>query len=355
MSPERRILAKEHLAPFLRKLAKGHRLVAPVAMPPGDTRLAVVEDLDRTPLDLEHPSQISAKPFLFPQEEVLFTYQGGPATGGGLFVPVYHSIPTVYFALRSCDVSALLYQDVVFLHRAKDPYYARRRHNAVLISLACNTPFPHCFCNATRSGPFLEHGFDLQLTDLGDRFYVESGRRRGEEILARWPQFFRPAGPEEARAQYQLSLEARGAFPRPVPVLTACQRLARGEVPEEVWLALSARCQDCGGCAYLCPTCTCFTITDHQTSATGGERRRAWDACTFAGFTRMAGGHNPVDRRRHGIRERFSHKLLHDFRQHGRPSCVGCGRCVGICFGGVDIVRFIDLACGLDARWARLG
>ena len=73
-----------------------------------------------------------------------------------------------------------------------------------------------------------------------------------------------------------------------------------------------------------------------------GERIRSWDACTFAGFTRMAGDHNPVDVKQERIRKRFFHKLKHDVQKHGRSSCVGCGRCVDMCFGGVDIIRFIN-------------
>ena len=116
-------------------------------------------------------------------------------------------------------------------------------------------------------------------------------------------------------------------------------------MPEQVWEELSLRCQDCGGCAYLCPTCTCFTISDQQLDATSGQRLRSWDACTFGGFTAMTGGHNPVQAKTSAIRQRFLHKLRDDVRQNGRPSCVGCGRCVSVCFGGTDIVRFVERAC----------
>ncbi len=43
-----------------------------------------------------------------------------------------------------------------------------------------------------------------------------------------------------------------------------------------------------------------------------------------------------MDHARHAIKKRFQHKLLHDVRKHRRPSCVGCGRCVGMCFGGME-------------------
>jgi ferredoxin len=145
-------------------------------------------------------------------------------------------------------------------------------------------------------------------------------------------------------------LEARSSFRQTVHVDPAIKKLARNSDLETVWRELSARCQDCGGCAYICPTCTCFTIVDQPLDHTSGVRLRQWDACTFAGFTRMAGGHNPVNYNDHAVRRRFLHKLKTDVEKHGRPSCVGCGRCVGICFGGVDMIRFIEMVNALPGE-----
>jgi ferredoxin len=227
----------------------------------------------------------------------------------------------------------------------RDIYYEQRRRGAVFITLGCNKPFPNCFCNATKNGPFLEFGFDLQLTDLDKKgvFFVESGKANGKKIIHEWPQFFSPSNDEHRRSQYQAALGARSLFKRQVHVDLACQQLKKGNTADEILTDLSQRCQDCGGCAYICPTCTCFTITDQQRDAESGERIRSWDACTFAGFSRMAGNHNPIDMKKQRMRKRFFHKLKHDVQKHGRPSCVGCGRCVDMCFGGVDIVRFINL------------
>lgn len=339
------ILKKDHLNSLLRRLMKEYRLVAPVKNPHGDTLFSVIDSIDQSHIDLSSQPQGSIKPFLFPQQEVLFDYKHSEATD-------YHfehtptSTPTAFFAVRSCDLSAVLYMDVIFSQKRRDPYYFEKRNEAIIISLACNEPFANCFCNATKTGPFLEYGFDLQLTDLSDRFMVETGRAKGCEIVKRFQHFFEPAEERDSKAQYQAFLEARSHFKQQVHVEQAIKRLAREPIPNEVWEGLSLRCQDCGGCAYLCPTCTCFTITDQATSASSGRRIRSWDACTFSGFTRMAGGHNPIDSRTHSVRQRFLHKLKFDVQEHGRPSCVGCGRCVGICFGGVDIIRFINTACG---------
>lgn len=342
---DRYILKKDHLTSFLRKAYKDFRLVTPVQNRHGDTLFAEIGSVDSMEMDLVNQPQNSIKEFHFPQQEVLFAYTA--AKGTYTFTPVPdRNRPTIYFGVRPCDVSAILYMDVIFSCGGKDSHYFQRRSQSLLIGLNCNTPFENCFCNATRNGPFLEFGSALQLTDLGNRFMVEIGRARGSDLVQKWPQFFQVAEEKDVKAQYQLFLEARGKFKRQVHVDQAIRRLEAGDVPDALWQQLSLRCQDCGGCAYICPTCTCFSITDIPAAGESGqgERLRSWDACTFAGFTRMAGGHNPVNQKTEAIRQRFMHKLLYDVQRHGRPSCVGCGRCVGMCFGGTDIVRFIDMA-----------
>ena len=339
------ILKKDHLTAFLRKLMKKYLMVGPHTNRHGDTLFCNIDSVDSMPFDLDNQTQNSLKQFMFPQSETLFTYQVNAADQYEFTHASKTLEPTVYFGVRSCDLSAILYMDVTFLQKMTDPHYLERRQNSVLIGLNCNSPFPNCFCNGTKSGPFLEYGSDLQFTDLGDRYLVEIGRSKGAEIVEEWPQFFAPAEEEDKNLQYQTFLETRGEFKRTVHVEQAIKRLESGDIPESVWNFLSLRCQDCGGCAYVCPTCTCFTIDDQPINRLQGRRVRRWDACTYSGFTRMAGGHNPVDRKKDAIRQRFMHKLCYDVKSHGRPSCVGCGRCVDICFGGTDIVRFITLAC----------
>ncbi|MCB2182729.1 MAG: 4Fe-4S dicluster domain-containing protein [Desulfobulbaceae bacterium] len=339
------ILKKDHLVPLLRQLGKEYQLVAPLENKHGDTLFTHIDNLDNCRVDLENQPQNSLKQFFFPQQEVLFRYRNQPGVSYEFEPAKSREDAVLYLGVRPCDLSAILYMDVVFLKDFKDPYYQKRRNNSVLVGLNCNTPFDNCFCNGTKSGPFIDYGFDLQLTDLGKYFLVESDRSRGEDILEKLHQFFELATEDDVKDQYQAYLESRGRFKRQVHVDLAMKNLAEGYVADGVWTELSERCQDCGGCAYICPTCVCFSIYDQQQSATEGERIRCWDACTFSGFTRMAGGHNPVDSSIRAIEQRFRHKLQFDVKKHGRPSCVGCGRCVEMCFGGTDIIRFINMAC----------
>jgi len=349
-----RILAHDHLLPLLRRLGRDFRLVGPVRNEYGEVFYSEIRELDHDRIDFSSRPVNSLKPFFLPQQEVLASY--GCCRGGSPGTPetaeyTFHATlpqvePTLYFGVRSCDLFAVLYMDMVFLGNAyRDPYYEARRKDAVFVTLGCHEPFADCFCHATRSGPFLELGYDIQLTDLDPvkrAYFVEVGRPRGRRIVEEFAPFFDSASAEDRNLQFEAVLEARSLFRHLVPVDLATQVFASGALPEDAVAEMSERCQDCGGCAFICPTCTCFSIEDQPHGPESGQRVRHWDACTFAGFTRMAGGHNPVDVRRRRILRRFAHKLHHDVERHGRPSCVGCGRCVGICFGGVDMISFID-------------
>jgi hypothetical protein len=75
MMAEKHLLKKDHLKPFLRKLGKEHRLVAPLRNRQGDTLFTPITELDREELDLDRQPQNSLKAFFFPQTETLCTYR----------------------------------------------------------------------------------------------------------------------------------------------------------------------------------------------------------------------------------------------------------------------------------------
>lgn len=337
------ILQKDHLNSFLRKLRKENTLVAPVKNRYGDTRFQHITDTNQVDIDLDTQPQDSIKSFLFPQQEVLFRYRTTERGDQYTFGHEQKAEPTIYFGVRSCDLSAVLYMDVIFLgNKHKDPYYFAKRNKSLLISFVCNDPFQNCFCKAARSGPFLECGFDLQMTDLQDRLYVEIGHGRGQLLIEKWGQFFRPATKKDERLQTKIILESQRKFKQQILVDLASKKLHDKVVKDHVWAKLSSSCTGCGGCAYVCPTCTCYVITDKKISKHEGERLRSWDACTFAGFTRLADKINPINMNQNRVQRRFMHKLHYDVLRHKRPSCVGCGRCVDMCFGDVDMIKFIQ-------------
>jgi ferredoxin len=341
--PDDVILNKEHLKSFLRKIAKERELIAPVKNRHGDTLFEVVSSVDDVSFDLETRPVVSPKSFFLPPTETLFHYQR--KEGKYFFKEVLPELSRVFFGLRSCDLWAILFLDVVFQEDFKDLYYLNRRQDTILINVGCREPMKNCFCKSAKSGPFLTQGYDLQFTDLGDRFFVEIGRPRGRELVEKWDYFFVPATDKDRDEQYEIVLEAESKFERIVDFDTAISRFLNNEVDDALWEELGDRCQGCGGCAYVCPTCYCFDMVDRPVSDSEGERVRIHDACTLAGFTRLAGGHNPRHERSQRVRRRFYHKLPFAQERYHRPSCVGCGRCVEICFGRVDMIHFIRMVC----------
>jgi Fe-S oxidoreductase len=64
---------------------------------------------------------------------------------------------------------------------------------------------------------------------------------------------------------------------------------------------------------------------------------RVWDACQYANFSRVAGGANPLKTRAQRLRNRFMKKFDFFIDNLGIPACCGCGRCIEVCPGKIDI------------------
>jgi len=103
-----------------------------------------------------------------------------------------------------------------------------------------------------------------------------------------------------------------------------------------VWEEAVEKCVDCGGCNHICPTCRCFLLFDEK-GKKGFSRTSLWDACLYTGFARVAAGANP----RIKLSQRFANRLLCKFgffpENLGLDACTGCGRCISVCIGKIDM------------------
>ena len=104
---------------------------------------------------------------------------------------------------------------------------------------------------------------------------------------------------------------------------------------------IAERCIYCGGCLYVCPTCSCFHVFD-EIKAGSGVRYRNWDACVFEGYTREASGHNPRLEKSSRTCRRYEHKLKYDYLTTGMSGCVGCGRCLSACPVNIGMSQVIE-------------
>lgn len=179
--------------------------------------------------------------------------------------------------------------------------------------------------------------------DLGDEFMAVAGTPAGEAMFA--DPIFRKGTATHINRRRAILGDVRKHFKQMTSWFSATVRhISTGEVPEKTWEEIGKRCLECGGCTYVCPACTCFTISDHQVGEQQFERVRIWDSCALSGFTRMAGGFNP----RHAVHDRrnrrFFRKLSHYFIQRELSmACVGCGRCAAVCHGDIGMPSVVEM------------
>ncbi len=327
------ILSKNHLSYWLRQLRKGASLIGPLREG-NDIVFKSIEHIHEVALDA--PALLpSPKEFVFPQYETMFRIKDE-----NRIESFTETERRVVFGVRSCDISALKLLDRFFLQNFEDPYYKARRNNTLFISIVCNNPEPTCFCIGLGTGPYLEEGFDIQLTDLGDRFFVQAGSKEGIKAIRPWSFLFHPPSKTDYEDQYEVFLSSKARFQKRISLEGARNFILSGKIKESFWEGITKRCFECGGCVYECPLCTCFTVTD-RVYAEASERARLWDTCLFKGFTRLAGGILPNERRVQRTKRWYYHKLIYYPEVVGDFGCVGCGRCTVTCPGKIDLATVV--------------
>ncbi len=240
---------------------------------------------------------------------------------------------------RPCEVAALHKQDRVLIGGPHgDRTYASNRADLFVIAVNCNSPAGTCFCAAMGTGPTVDDGFDIALTELpdpdGSRFVALAGSVRGAAMLDAIPT--EPASSEQVTAADALGRRARNRMRAEIDLAAAGVRL-QDRLEDHRWDEIAQRCLACGNCTHVCPTCFCTDLVD-TTSLLGGvsHRERVWDSCFNQTFSQLGSG--PV---RSSIGSRYRQWLVHKFAtwhdQFGETGCVGCGRCVTWCPVGIDV------------------
>jgi ferredoxin len=248
--------------------------------------------------------------------------------------------PLAFLGVRSCELHAIATQDRVFLGgRYVERDYAARREGAFVVAVNCFEPGGTCFCVSMGTGPRVEAGYDLALTEITSgehRFLAEAGTDRGAELLRELPR--REATAEDAEAAEAAVAGAAERMGRELDPTDLRGLLARNlEHPR--WDDVASRCLTCGNCTMVCPTCFCTAVED-STDLTGeeAERVRVWDTCFSVDYAYIHGGSiRPSGRSRY--RQWLTHKFGTWHDQFGTSGCVGCGRCITWCPVGIDVTE----------------
>jgi sulfhydrogenase subunit beta (sulfur reductase) len=281
----------------------------------------------------------SWKQFLFPARIRLWR---GQRDDGGFAIEEEQpaEAPLAMIGVRACELHGIAIQDRVLIRgRYADRDYVARREGAFMVAVNCFEPGGTCFCVSMGTGPKVNAGYDLALTEILDgehRLLVEVGSERGAEVLAELPH--RPAEPADVEAATAAVDGAAERMGRTLDTTDIRDLLARN-LEHDRWDDVASRCLSCGSCTLVCPTCFCTSIED-TTDLTGDhtERTRSWDSCFSVDHAYLHGGSvRPSGRSRY--RQWLTHKFGTWWDQFDTSGCVGCGRCITWCPVGIDVTE----------------
>lgn len=333
---DKALLQRKNLDALLAAIRESGVLYAPVRdWRDGGTVYAPMVSAEDIRLDGTN-TRLSAKGLFFPQRETLLRFSGSSLTEETLPKGCF-----TVFGVRPCDARSLTWLEGVFCGGGQeDPYFRERRRSALVISMACDHPCTSCFCTSVGGSPYGTDGADLLASATGTEgaFLLEAVTEKGRELLRAHEQFFAPA--DEKALGERASREASARDGMKTLDLTGLKERLDAGIESPRWEGLSATCLGCGVCAYLCPSCHCFDITD-ETQGAEGIRVRSWDTCQFPRFTLHASGHNPRPEKKARLRQRIMHKFSYAVETAGTVSCSGCGRCVRACPVNLDIRRIL--------------
>jgi ferredoxin len=301
----------------------------------------------------------SLKNFLFPARETLATFTRRDTQWSQEPQPPADP-PLAVLGVRGCDLAALAVQDRVFLGSGYvDEGYRRRREALFVVAVNCRRAAATCFCHSMGCGPAAGPGFDLALTETGDRFACEVGTDRGAAVLAELGTLepLTPPDIESARAVPQ-DLERRMHERRPDAGAPAPRSLDTHDIRDLLlanpdhprWDDVAARCLSCTNCTLVCPTCFCASVQE-VADLTGDHvsRERQWASCFALDHSRMH-GHTVRSTTASRYRQWATHKFAGWFEQFGTSGCTGCGRCITWCPVGIDVTEEIAAIRATDAR-----
>jgi ferredoxin len=348
-----KFISDQALRQWIDQLAQEQQVIAPVTAEIGEAPgraeplaegmqvlYKPVDSADEIAWGFQRPA-MSAREFIFPKSDTLYTIEAGADGKKKLREPRLDQ-KQVVFGIRPCDARGFRALDGVMLEQDPvDVYYAERRHNTTLVGLACDEMWESCFCNSVGSAPNDPSDVDILLTQVEGGYAVQVVTEKGERLAE------------------GMDLEERTDLALPEPKLNEPFDMPTDEqwvnLFEDVyWNRVGDRCLSCRVCSYVCPSCRCFDVRDETIVTADGEHVtrtvRSWDSCQGANYRLVAGGANPRREPGQRSRNRFYCKCYYFPVDYNVLGCVGCGRCITACPVNIDIREVLqEVAQGEEA------
>ena len=254
---------------------------------------------------------------------------------------------TILVGVKACDINHIKTTDAIFIDGAvQDPYYTKKREDTIIISADCDNFKSSCFCTLMNETPYTSKGFDLNLSPTRHGYLVETGTQRGQALISSRKHLFQD--PQAVLLQERNSLRTRIT-----DTVKENNKNFLWTNPKEVVLSgynsdkwesdIAGTCVECDACRFTCGTCYCFLLS--ETNKFWGKVR-SWDSCQSTGYFRVAGGANPKKTRGKRLKNFYACKLVYRPDNFGFYACTGCGRCIDVCQGKIDIRKSLQKLIG---------
>jgi len=336
---DEKILVKKDIKKVYDSLQKDYKFYGPVKVK-GNIQFEKVSKFEEIELDFLN-SKVPPKDVLFPQKETIFEYK---FEGKDVIIEERKDLEDkiLIFGVRPCDAySFKLLEDFFASGDFQDDVFLKKRENATIIGLGCNTPRQSCFCTSVGGHPFQKQSTDLFLSDLGENYLVEAISEKGKKLLKKltWLSDAKKADLEKSK---ELAKQAEESFTTKFD-FDLVTKVLDENFENPVWQDISENCIGCSSCTFLCPTCTCFDVIDENDEYNNrGRRIRIWDTCQSCLYTQETSGHNPRPAKIQRCRNRIMHKFSYYPSNYDCLGCVGCGRCITACPVNNELRIIID-------------
>lgn len=323
-------IKKEHIGSWLNKLEAIYKVFAPLALARGNRAIG---PLSQGELELGGQLMLSPVRVFFPESEPVVKFENGQSKG------MVHKFckPAFVFGCSAGDTKSIKFVDRFFETDFIDPNYKARREGALIAAYTG-------FVSGDNFEAVATQGYDVQFVVLKDgSCLVKPGSDAGAALIEELED-----APPDAEARWKALEDKTRAIPKEADLDKAAELLKAGKVTREFWVEIGNRCISCGGCTYICPTCTCFDMYD-KGDLDKCYRMRCRDSCLMSGFTREASRHNPRGDDGKRAQRRIEHKLLYDVKRWQEIGCVACGRCDDTCPTGIglyNVVKEMIRTCG---------
>jgi formate hydrogenlyase subunit 6/NADH:ubiquinone oxidoreductase subunit I len=285
---------------------------------------------------------MSIKPLFFPKSAKIMKFK---EDSSGTTVSETDDDPLsgkrVILGVKHCDAHGLQVLDQVYNWDYIDTDYQKRRLNTIIISKRCDKAGSQCFCTSLDYDVENSDAHDVRIVNgLDGKIYIQAVTEKGEAIITSSGLNLTASSgnaPEKIKKHYQ-SFESSFRLKLNYSEVNAkLQKLF--DSPE--FETVSSNCISCNTCAFICPTCHCFKISDEKIKDTG-LRYKSYDSCNNGYFTLMAGGHNPRPVKYRRWRQRAMHKFVYYKERFGMNLCVGCGHCAISCPVNISIFDVVN-------------